>query len=162
MIYEVEGDLLLSRAQVLVQGVASGDPMNRGFARKLHEKYPGMVTAYNAWCEEAGPEPGQIWLWNESDKATIANLVTHDGSDDPAHAGHPDKIAINRCFRALAHMATEQRFKSIAMPKIGVGPHGLDWREVLGMMDSQLGTLLIPIFVYTVDLDGQVGSEPGL
>ncbi|HAJ76728.1 MAG TPA: Appr-1-p processing protein, partial [Gammaproteobacteria bacterium] len=42
----------------------------------------------------------------------------------------------------------------------GVG--GLDWHEVRGMMDSQLGELLIPLFIYVLELDGQVASEPGM
>ena len=62
MIYEVEGDIMLSRAQVIVQSVAIGDPMTRGLARKLNERYPAMVEAFQAWCEETQPEPGEIWL----------------------------------------------------------------------------------------------------
>ena len=38
MIYEVEGDMMLTRAQVIAHGVAVNDPMVRGFSRKLHER----------------------------------------------------------------------------------------------------------------------------
>ncbi len=157
MLYEVEGDLTLSRAQVIAHGVAVGDPMVRGVARKLHRKFPAMVEAYNDWCEEQSPEPGKIWLWSEPGRVSIANLITHAGGEG---MGRADKIATNRCFKALALLARERRFKSIAMPKVGTGHHGLDWRSVLGMMDSQLGSLTLPVFIYSVELDGQVGSEP--
>jgi O-acetyl-ADP-ribose deacetylase (regulator of RNase III) len=58
-------------------------------------------------------------------------------------------------------MAVDEHFKSIAMPKIASGEGGLDWHEVCGKLDSQLGELLIPLYVYVVELDGQVAFEPG-
>ena len=48
------------------------------------------------------------------------------------------------------------------MPTIGAGEYGFDWAEVRGMMDSQLGELLIPVFIYVQELDGQLAHEPGL
>jgi hypothetical protein len=45
---------------------------------------------------------------------------------------------------------------------IGSGVGGIDWLEVRGMMHSQLGELLIPVFVYVSVLDGMLASEPGM
>ncbi|NKB33077.1 MAG: Appr-1-p processing protein [Pseudomonadales bacterium] len=162
MIYEVEGDIMLSRAHVLVNAVSTRDAMTRDFGRKLHDRYPAMVEAYNAWCEETNPEPGEIWSWLGTDNVTIVNLITHEGDEDPSRVGRPDKIALNRAFRRLSKLVTDERFKSIAMPKIASGKGALDWHEVQGMMDSQLGELLIPLFIYVVELEGQVASEPGM
>lgn len=154
---------MLTRAQVIAQGVASGDAMTRGFSRRLNERFPAMVEKFREWCEENNPEPGDIWLWTDSDEIQILNLITHEGDkDDPTRMGRPDKIAVNRCFRKMAKLVVDERIKSIAMPKIGAGEYGLDWAEVRGMMESQLGELLIPLFVYVVELDGQVASEPGM
>jgi len=162
MIYEVEGDILLTRAQVIVNDVGVGDSMTRGLARKLNERYPAMVEAFHAWCEETNPEPGEIWLWEAADKSQIVNLIIHEGDEDPTRVRRPDRIALNRCLRRLAKMVADERFKSMAMPKIASGDFGLDWTDVRGMMDSQLGEVLAPIFVYVVELEGQVASEPGM
>lgn len=162
MLYEVEGDIMLTRAQVLAQGVAIADPMTRGLARKLHERFPAMVEEFQSWCEQEQPEPGQVWFWGEPDQLQIVNLITHEGDDDPTRLRRPEKIALNRCFRALNKLILEERFKSVAMPMIGAGDFGFDWQDVRGMMDSQLGQQLIPIFVYTKELDGQLAHEPGL
>ena len=162
MIYEVEGDIMLSRAQVLVHNVSTNDSMTRGLGRKLNERFPAMVSDYQQWCEESNPEPGEIWRWGAVDQLQIVNLITHEGDDDPTRIRRPDKIAVNRCFRRLAKMVADERFKSIAMPKVAAGEFALDWAEVRGMMDSQLGELLIPLFVYVKELDGQVASEPGM
>lgn len=162
MIYEVEGDIMLSRAQVMVNDVSVGDAMTRGLGRKLNERYPAMVEAYREWCEETNPEPGEIWYWEGADNSQVVNLIISEGDEDPTRIRRPDKIAVNRCLRRLALMVAEERFKSLAMPKIASGDFGLDWSEVRGMMDSQLSEVLGPIFVYVVDLEGQVASEPGM
>ena len=162
MIYEVEGDIMLTRAQVIAHGVATNDPMTRGMARKLHERFPAMVEAYNEWCAEINPEPGQIWLWGDADKLMVVNMITHEGPADSTRQGRPQKIAVHRAFRALNKLVIDERLKSISMPKIGTGFGGLDWHEVRGMMHSQLGELLIPLFIYVEEMDGQIASEPGM
>ena len=46
MIYEVEGDIMLTRAQVIVHKVSTRDPMTRGVARTLTARFLAMVKAY--------------------------------------------------------------------------------------------------------------------
>lgn len=163
MIYEVEGDILISRAVVIAQGVSVNDPMAKGLARKLQEKFPGMRDAFNEWCEETDPQPGEIWLWEGHSKTQILNLIVGEAADlELCRASRPEKIAVHRAFRALRKMVVNKRLGSIAMPMIGSGPGGIDWLEVRGMMYSQFGELLIPLFVYVTSLDGMLASEPGL
>ena len=42
MIYQVSGDILLSKAKVLAHGAALNDPMKQGLALAFHRKYPTM------------------------------------------------------------------------------------------------------------------------
>ena len=102
MLYEVEGDLMLSRAQVLVQSVSVADPMIRGLARKLHNKFPALVDDFADWCEQEKPEPGMLWLWGEPGQLQIVNLITHAADTDPRRQRRPDKIALNRKQRLRA------------------------------------------------------------
>ena len=163
MIYEVEGDILLSRADVIAQGVAINDPMARGLARKLQEKFPGMREDFNEWCEETDPAPGEVWLWEGHGKTKILNLIVAGAADrELGRASRPDKIAVHRAFRALNKIVLNKRLTSIALPMIGSGPGGMDWLEVREMMYSQLGELLIPLFVYVAEIDGMIASEPGM
>ncbi len=162
MIYEVEGDILLTRAQLVVHHVTTFDPMNRGIARKLKDKYLAMAEAFHLWCGEAGAEPGDIWRCEASDHTQMIALITQEGDEDPTRIRRPDKIALHRCLRRLAKEVTATRVKSLAMPRIASGTFGLDWFEVHGMLQSQLGDLVIPIFFYVQELEGQVASEPGM
>ena len=163
MIYEVQGDILMSRAEVIAQGVSVRDPMNSGLSRKLQEKCPSMRAEFDAWCEESNPEPGDVWLWKSTGKTKILNLVVGEAPDpELARPSRPNKIAVNRAFRAVNKLVVDERLNSIAMPMIGSGTGGIDWLEVRGMMHSQLGELLIPLFVYTTELEGMLASEPGM
>ena len=163
MIYEVEGDILMSRAEVIAQGVGVNDAMASGLARKLQEKFPSMRDHFHEWCEETNPEPGDIWLWEGNGKTKILNLITGAAADPGlGRPSRPEKIAVHRAFRALNKVVADKRLSSIAMPMIGSGVGGIDWLEVRGMMHNQLGELLIPVFVYVSVLDGMLASEPGM
>ena len=163
MIYEVEGDILMSRAEVIAQGIGVNDPMASGLARKLQEKFPGMRDQFHEWCEQTDPEPGEILLWEGHSKTKILNLITGKPADSElGRPSRPEKIAVHRAFRALNKVVADKRLSSIAMPMVGSGIGGIDWLEVRGMMHSQLGELLIPVFVYVSVRDGMLASEPGM
>ena len=102
MIYEVDGDILLTRAQLVVHNVTTFDPMNRGIARKLKDKYPAMAEAFHLWCGEAGAEPGDIWRWEASDHTQMIALITQEGDEDPTRIRRPDKIALRRLAKEVA------------------------------------------------------------
>lgn len=163
MIYEVQGDILMSRAEVIAQGVSVHDPMNSGLSRKMQEKYPSMRAEFDQWCEESEAEPGDVWLWKGTGKTKVLNLVVAEAPDpELARPSRPNKIAVNRALRALNKLVVDERLSSIAIPKIASGTGGIDWLEVRGMMYSQLGELLIPVFVYATELEGMLASEPGM
>ena len=76
MIYEVEGDILLTSAQVIAHGVAANDPMKQGLAMALHERYPAMHKDFHHWCHQARPEPGAAWIWAGMEQGR----ATHSGA----------------------------------------------------------------------------------
>ena len=145
MIYEVEGDVLIS------------------LARKLQEKFPSMRDQFIEWCEETNPEPGDIWLWGGNTKTRVLNLIVGEAAEpELGRSSRPNKIAVHRALRAVNKLVIDERFNSIAIPRIGSGVGGIDWLEVRGMIASQLGELIIPLFVDVTALDGMLAREPGM
>ena len=53
MIHELTGDLLLSKAEVLVHGLAPDDDCKQGLARALRERFPAMHKDFRHWCRIA-------------------------------------------------------------------------------------------------------------
>ena len=151
MIKNVEGDILLSKAQVIAHGIAAMDPMNRGLAKSLHEKYPAMHKDFHHWCHQDHPKSGEAWMWGAPGGVRVVNLITQDGGY--GHGSKPGKATtknVNSALKALAKMAAKEKFTSIALPRLATGVGGLDWSDVEPLIERHLGELEIPVYVYAV------------
>lgn len=163
MIYEVAGDILLSKAQAIAHGVSANDPMKQGLALALHEKYPAMHKDFHHWCGQHHPEPGAAWMWGGPGGVRIVNLLTQDGGY--GHGGRPGKADIKHvreALRALVHLVETEKFTSLALPRLATGVGGLAWDDVRPVIETRLGDLAIPVYVYAEYHAGQVAKEPGM
>ncbi len=159
MIYELEGDILLSKAQVITQGVSANDPMNQGLAKLLHENFPQMHKDFHQWCHLQHPKPGEIWLWNGLLDTKIVHLIIQEGGY--AHHPQPKKTTlshIKHALHALKKMAVKEKFTSIALPKLADGE--LEWADVLAVIHYELEDMKIPVYVYASHKPKQRALEP--
>ncbi len=151
MIHQVEGDILLTKAQAIAHGVAANDPMNQGLALSLHERYPAMHKDYHHWCHTAHPKPGEAWLWGGVGGRVIVNLITQEGGYGAgARPGKASVSHVNHALRALKKIIQKEKLESVALPRLATGVGGLQWEDVQPLIASQLGELDIPIYVYAV------------
>ena len=161
MIHEVEGDILLSSAQAIAHGLAPNDPMNQGLALSLHEQYPAMHKDFHHWCHQQHPKPGEAWIWSGVGGVRIINLLTQEGGyGKGAQPGKASEKHVNHALRALKKIINKEKLSSIALPRLATGVGGLDWAKVRPLIQSQLGDLDIPVYVYTVFHAGQKAKEP--
>jgi Predicted phosphatase homologous to the C-terminal domain of histone macroH2A1 len=150
MIHKVEGDILLSSASAIVQGVGINDPMDKGLALALHNRYPEMCKDFNRWCHQHNTKPGEAWLWTDSTNIKIINLIIQDTID--SHDYHFGKATLNNLRHALDSLVKiilNKKITSIALPKLGTGSGDLDWDDVLPLIENSLGNIDIPVYVYT-------------
>jgi O-acetyl-ADP-ribose deacetylase (regulator of RNase III) len=163
MIYEVEGDILLSGAEAIAHGLAANDPMNQGLALALHERYPAMHKDFHHWCHLGHRKPGEAWVWGGADKVRIVNLLTQDGGYDAnKQPGKASEKNVNHALRALKKIIKKEKFSSVALPKLATGVGGLSWENVQPLIETQLADLDIPVYVYTLYHPGQAAKEPGI
>lgn len=161
MIYQVSGDILFTRAQVLAHGVAPNDPMSQGLALSLHKKYPAMHKDFHHWCKQHHPKPGEAWTWGGADGVRIVNLVTQDGGY--GHGARPGKATLKHVsdsLRSLVKIVEHESFTSLALPRVATGVGGLEWDAVWPVIEERLGGLEIPVYVYTDFHAGQRAEEP--
>ena len=160
MIKKVEGDILLTKAQVIAHGIAAMDPMNQGLAKSLHEKFPAMHKDFHHWCHQDHPKSGEAWMWGGVGGTRIVNLITQDGGYD--HGSKPGAATVKNvssALKSLAKMAKKEQFTSLALPRVATGVGGLDWGEVEPLIEKHLGELEIPIYVYEVFQSGSAADE---
>ena len=165
MIREVQGDILLSRADVIAHGIATHDPFDSGLALALRERFPSMVKDYRHAMHAAAPATGEIWAWRgvNADGSTrgIVNLLTQ-GMQSQDKAARPLKARledVNRALRALARHVQDEGVKSVALPRLATGVGALDWTDVKPLIQQHLGGLGIPVLVYEVYHKGMKADE---
>ena len=160
MITEVQGDILLSKAAAIAHGVAPNDHFDSGLALSLRERWPAMVKDFRHYCQTSHPKSGEIWAWAGADGRRIINLMTQ-----AAAYGHGEKPGaasvenVNHALRALAKLVAAEKLTSIALPKLATGVGGLAWQDVKPLIESHLGGLGIPVYVYTVFHAGMAAAE---
>ena len=162
MIHEVSGDILLTKAQAIAHGIAPNDHFDHGLALALREKWPMMAKDFRHYASQCHPKPGEIWFWGGVD-ARVYCLMTQEG--DHGHGSKPGKASlahVNHCLKRLQHELEKSDITSIALPKLATGVGGLDWAEVRPLILSHLGSLKIPVFVYTHYQTGVQANEAGL
>ena len=161
MIYEVEGDILLTSAQVIAHGVAANDPMKQGLAMALHERYPAMHKDFHHWCHQARPEPGAAWIWAGADGKRIVNLLTQEGGYGAGNPpGKATESKLNHALKELTKILQKEKCTSVALPRLATGVGELEWNKVAPLIQAQLGDLDIPVYVYVVYHAGQKAKEP--
>ncbi len=165
MIRDIEGDILLSRAQVVAHGIAPHDHFDTGLALALRERWPSMVRDYRHAFHDRPLEPGEIWAWSgvDADGRTrrIVNLLTQ-GMLQGGPAGRPGKATpenVGRALKALARYVREEKVESLALPRLATGVGGLEWQDVEPLVRQHLSGLEIPVLVYTTYRAGVQGNE---
>jgi O-acetyl-ADP-ribose deacetylase (regulator of RNase III) len=156
MIHQVQGDILLSRAECIAHGVAANDHFDSGLALALRERWPSMFEGFRHWCHVEHRKPGAAWTWSGPGARMVA-LLTQD--EAPKHEGHPGRATthhVNRALRALREATDKEAFSSLALPRLATGVGGLDWSEVEPLVRRHLGDLDIPVHVY---VDYRAGME---
>jgi O-acetyl-ADP-ribose deacetylase (regulator of RNase III) len=160
VLHEVTGDILLSKASVLVHGVSPKDSFNQGLALSIREMWPALYKDFRHYCSTYHPKPGTLWTWGGTDETRIINLFTQDASEGrDAHAGKATLPNLNHCFKELKKEVKAQGFKSVAITKIATGVGGLKWEEVKPLMWESLADIGVPVYVYSTFKKGEAAKE---
>jgi O-acetyl-ADP-ribose deacetylase (regulator of RNase III) len=162
VIYEVTGDILLTKAQAIAHGVAPNDSFDQGLARGLRERWPAMYRDYRHYANQTHPKPGELWLWGGVG-IRIFTLLTQEGSfDHGAHPGRATLVNVNHCLRLLRQQAEKEHIQSLALPRLATGVGALAWTDVKPLIDKHLGDFQLPVFLYSTYQPHVQATEPGL
>ncbi len=161
MIHELSGDILLSGAKGIAQGVAPNDDFHQGLALQLRERMPAMYKDFRHYCQTQHPKSGELWTWMSADGRYLINLFTRDAAY--AHGskpGHATLSHVNHTLHTLRALVLKEHISSLALPRLACGLNGLDWEEVKPLIEKQLGDLGIPVYVYANYQKGVKANEP--
>lgn len=161
MLHDLSGDILLSGAKAIVQGVAPNDDFLHGLALQLRERMPAMYKDFRHHCQTSHPKSGELWTWMSADGRYLVNLFTQDAAY--AHGskpGHASLSHVNHSLHALRNFVLKEKVASLALPRLACGVNGLDWNDVKPLIEKQLGDLDIPVYIYSNYQKGVRAVEP--
>jgi O-acetyl-ADP-ribose deacetylase (regulator of RNase III) len=147
MIQFVEGNLLESQAEALVNTVNTVGIMGKGIALQFKNAYPENYKQYVQACKDKTIGIGKLLVTEEQTlmygKKIIVNFPTKTDWRKPSEYSY-----IEQGLTALVQIIQTRGIKSIAIPPLGAGNGGLDWSRVKQMMESRLSTLDCQVMVY--------------
>lgn len=137
------GDIFKSSAQTLVNTVNCVGVMGKGIAAGFRQRFPEMYREYVSLCELGEVKLGRPYLWRSTVPPWVLNFPTKD------HWRENSSLeAIESGLEYLEEHYREWGIESLAVPPLGSGLGGLDWRIVGPILYQHLARLDIPVELY--------------
>jgi O-acetyl-ADP-ribose deacetylase (regulator of RNase III) len=139
MIRFTTGDILASNAEALVNTVNCVGIMGRGIALQFKDAYPKNFKAYESACSRQEVQPGKMFVFENhlfNNPKYIINFPTK------RHWKGKSRLEdIESGLADLVRVIRDRQIKSVAIPPLGSGLGGLDWRIVRPKIEEALKEL---------------------
>lgn len=147
MIHYTQGNLLEADVEALVNTVNTVGVMGKGIALMFKERFPHNMQAYARACKAGEVVTGKMFITETGElmgPRWIVNFPTKQ------HWRAKSRMEwIEAGLKDLHAFIVEQQIKSIAIPPLGAGNGGLDWKEVKPRIEQALADLSdVDIWIY--------------
>jgi O-acetyl-ADP-ribose deacetylase (regulator of RNase III) len=160
-LFWVDGDMFFSQMQTLTISVNTVGVMGKGLASRAKYQFPDMYVVYQDMCREKTLVMGKPNLYKreaslDEDLAdepfSLPNLNTNKWFllfPTKRHwKENSDQAGIDEGLRWLLENYKIEGIQSIAMPALGCGLGGLDWKELGPLMCKYLNKMDILASIY--------------
>jgi hypothetical protein len=160
-LHVLEGDMFFSRTQTLTISVNCVGVMGKGLASRAKYLFPDVFVFYNDLCRKRKMKLGKPFLYRRED-SLVDRLADGPGGLSDSNGGtwfllfptkdhwryNADLHGIVNGLKWIVNNEHELKMKSLALPALGCGLGGLDWKEVGPIICKQMSKLSIPVRVY--------------
>ena len=150
MIEVKKGNILATDAEALVNTVNCVGIMGRGIALQFKKTFPDMFAKYQAACALGEITAGKVQVyethWPNNPKYLI-NFPTKKHWKEKSRMEY-----IEAGLVSLVRELRERDIKSVAVPPLGCGSGGLDWKKVRPLIETALNNLPeVTVFLFEPD-----------
>jgi O-acetyl-ADP-ribose deacetylase (regulator of RNase III) len=139
MLELIMGNLLEADVEALVNTVNTEGVMGKGIALQFAKKFPEMAETYRQACKTGGVRPGHMHVYERNDMLNPRYIINFPTK---RHWRSPSRMEdIETGLASLVEEIRKRGIRSIAVPPLGCGNGGLDWREVQPRIERALRTL---------------------
>lgn len=138
MINYISGDIFKDAAESIVNPVNCLGVMGKGLALAFKNKYPENYKVYRSFCDKKMLHPGEIFthFTGHNQPKAIYNLATKGDWRENSKLSW-----INSGLENLIVCLKQDSINSVALPAIGCGLGGLQWKIVKNSIDTICGLI---------------------
>ena len=157
MIQFTDGNLLEAEVEAVVNTANTVGVMGKGIALMFKERFPRNFGAYARACDVGEVRLGRMYVTENKEPfgpRWIINFPTK------THWRVKTRIEwVQEGLKDLVRIIAEKDIRSIAIPALGCGNGGLDWREVCPLIESAFQSVKgINVIVYEPTPKGAVSE----
>lgn len=132
-------NIFKTQTEAIINTVNLVGVMGKGIALQFKEKYPENFKAYKKACENKQIDIGKIFVTNTEQMYNPKYIINFPTKN---HWKNPSKIEyIKDGLKDLKKFLIENNIKSVAIPPLGAGNGGLDWKDVKSLIENELKEL---------------------
>lgn len=139
MIEAGTGNLLEANVEALVNTVNTVGVMGKGIALQFKKAFPANFEAYAKACAANEVRPGTMLTVDLNRLSNPRFIINFPTKRDWKHKSRLADIELG--LRALITEISRLRIGSIAVPPLGCGNGGLDWRVVRPLIEAAFATV---------------------
>lgn len=146
MIQSVKGNLLEDSAEAYVNTVNTVGVMGKGIALQFKQAFPEVFKQYEKACKKGLIQVGNMHVTEVVGFASPRYVINFPTKE---HWRNPSKLEyIEEGLKDLVRVVKDLKIQSIALPPLGCGNGGLDWRQVRPMIVEAFQTLDVTVHLY--------------
>ncbi|CAN5119437.1 macro domain-containing protein [soil metagenome] len=139
MITFASGDLLQSGAEAIINTVNCVGVMGKGIALQFKQAFPRNYDAYRRACEAGEVRLGEMFVFDTGSMINPRWIINFPTKGHWKANSRLEDIVTG--LEDLKRVIVDRGIRSIAVPPLGCGNGGLDWRDVEPAIRQALGDL---------------------
>src|SRR5690625_974544 len=146
MIKAVKGNLLEDSAEAYVNTVNTVGVMGKGIALQFKQAFPDVFKQYAKDCEKGLVQIGKMHVVEVQGLVKPKYVINFPTKE---HWRQPSKLEyIQKGLIDLVKVVQDLDIKSIALPPLGCGNGGRDWRKVRTVIVEACPPINITVHIY--------------
>ncbi|MBL6853643.1 MAG: macro domain-containing protein [Alphaproteobacteria bacterium] len=154
------GNIIAEDAEALINTVNCVGIMGRGIALQFRKAFPANYEEYEKACNHNLVQPGRMFVHETNQLSNPRYIINFPTKRHWRGKSHIEDIVSG--LKALVKEIRTRRIRSIAIPPLGSGLGGLDWRDVKPLIldaMSELPDVKAVVFEPNAKFDARTTSK---